>query len=75
MSTARNLTALLLSVTALLQGCATAPVACPKLPNPPALGPVPPSYQDRTLRWLSGLPPRPTDSEPTTRPAKPGSKR
>lgn len=70
----KNYVLLLLSVIALLQGCAVAPPVCPKLPERPVLAPPEKSFQQMTQRLLQGLPPEPTPFELTSKPAVPGFK-
>ena len=67
--------ALPLTTMLILSGCASAPVECPRLPPPPALGPAAPSYQDRMRDFLSGSLPKPTEPGPTLNAAGPGLNR
>lgn len=65
----------LASAMLLLQACATAPVACPSLPVPPAM--VEPEHNSvgTMLNFLSGLLPSETKLPPSSAPAKAGSGR
>lgn len=68
--------ALLLPLTLLVVSCGTAPPSeCPRLPPPPALGPVPPPFLPRMQTWLSGSPLKPTDYGLTSKPVEAGLKR
>lgn len=58
----------------LLQGCATAPSVCPKLPPPPSLAPQGPSFLDLTASFLSGKLPEQTNYALPSLGAKPGLK-
>lgn len=78
MCTRSNSRAWLLSATTLLAGCGTVQQAvCPRLPPAPRMEPAPPelSFQDRMRKFLGGSLPTPTESRPTSEPAKGGSKR
>lgn len=63
----------LLGLLTLLSGCASAPIVCPDLPEPPVKVPLGPSFQDRMEDFLRGKLPEPTSSEPLSPSATDGS--
>ena len=54
----------------LLSGCATAPIDCPRLPEPPARVPLGENFQDRMQQFLSGTLPTPVDYSLHSAPAR-----
>jgi len=68
----RPAAALLVSATLLCASCASVPPACPKLPDPPALVELGPSYLSQMRSFLSGSLPEPTNYELRSMPAKRG---
>lgn len=57
----------------LLSGCASAPPACPSLPEKPVRAQLGPSFQERMQGFLFGKLPEPTNSETPSGPATGGS--
>ena len=70
-----NYAASTLAMLLILQGCATVPPVCPRLPAPPVLAPPGQSFQDEMRAILSASQPAQTSFELTSKPAAVGSKR
>ena len=67
-------TALLFSATLLLQACAAAPLACPRLPAQPAKAQLGLSFQETTARLLAGKLPEQMDYALPSKPVNSGLK-
>lgn len=71
----RKIKVLLLAASLpLLTSCGIGRFVCPSPPAPPVMELPGESFQPRMQDFLSGRPPEPTDSAPTSTPVKSGSK-
>lgn len=74
--TKRNALASALGLLMLLSGCASVqPVACPKIPRPPALVETGAVFLPRMQDFLSGKLPEPMNSESPSTPASGGQRK